>query len=304
MIKKTAIILVNWNSFYHTNNCIQSIKESNAEDYDIILVDNGSEDNSGLKLLDKYPDIIFISSIENIGFTGGNNIALRFVLSKGYKYSLLLNNDTFVSKNFLEPLVTLLENNSNIAAAQPKIFFNSRKNILWNGGSIYNSALGMTYSKRYLRLEGEQQKRIHSVDWITGCAFFINNSILKETGLLAENMFMYFEDVDLSMRIRQKGYLLYFHPDSIIYHVAGAANTNKEKNEEGYSNPQVYYINFRNRIWFLKKYTPFYFIPTALIYNFFYFLFFLFYFLGKKRTKKINAVLNGIKDGIKGRIKY
>lgn len=302
MSKKTAIILINWNSFYHTNNCIQSILGSKASDYDIIVVDNGSIDGSGQTLKATYLNILLIESPENLGFSGGNNLALKYSLEQGYTYSFLLNNDTFVDTDFLTPLVNYLDSNATIGAAQPKIFFHTKRNILWNGGSIYNKIFGITYSNRYLRTEGALQKKIHTVDWITGCAFFIRNAALVQSGLLSENMFMYFEDVDLSMRIQALGYKLIFLPSSIIYHIAGASNESAEKNEEGYSNPDKYYINFRNRIWFLKKYTPFYCMPTVLLYNLLYFTAFLFYFLIRRRFKKFNAVLRAIKDGIAGKI--
>lgn len=304
MQRRTAIILVNWNSFYHSNNCILSIKRSGATDFDIVLVDNGSADLSGKLLKEKHPDIILLESPDNLGFSGGNNLALKYALQQGYAYSFLLNNDTFVETGFLKNLVTYMVEHPETGAIQPKIFFHKKRNILWNGGSVYNKMFGTTWSKRYLRTEGKEQQIIRNVDWITGCALFIRNDILTETGLLAENMFMYFEDVDLSMRIRKKGYSLIYHPDSVIYHVAGASNINKEKNEEGYSNPQVYYINFRNRIWFLKKYTPYYFIPTVVLYNLCYFTAFLFYFLLRRRFKKSGAVLQAIKDGFSGEIKY
>lgn len=304
MHRKTAIILVNWNSFYHTNNCIISIKESKATDYDIIVVDNGSEDASEKMLQESHQDIILIKSPVNSGFSGGNNLGLKYSIQNNYTYSFLLNNDTFVEPDFLTPLVNFMDEHSDVGAIQPKIFFHTKRTILWNGGSVYNRFFGLTYSNRYLRQEGNQQKKIQRVDWITGCAFFIRNSTLQQTGLLSENMFIYFEDVDLSMRIKETGAHLIFNPNSVIYHIAGSSFKNKEKSEEGYSKPNVYYINFRNRIWFLKRYTPFYLLPTVILYNIFYFGAFLIYFLIRRRFKKFNAVLHAIKDGFIGEIKY
>ena len=304
MHKKTAIILVNWNSFYHTNNCIISIKKSIATDYDIVVVDNGSEDNSEKMLKEAHEDIILIKSPVNSGFSGGNNLGLKYSIENNYIYSFLLNNDTFVESDFLIPLVDYMGEHSDVGAIQPKIFFHTKREILWNGGSVYNRFFGLTYSHRYLRKDGNKQKKIQRVDWITGCAFFIRNKTLQQTGLLSENMFIYFEDVDLSMRIKGTRADLIFNPNSVIYHIAGSSFKNKEKNEEGYSNPNVYYLNFRNRIWFLKRYTPIYYLPTVTLYNIFYFGAFLIYFLIRRRFKKFNAVLHAIKDGFAGEIKY
>lgn len=304
MQKETAIILINWNGFFHSNNCIESIYDSGAVNYDIILLDNASSDGSGEKLKEKFPGIILLQANSNLGFSGGNNIALQYAVEKGYTYSFLLNNDTFVHPGFLKPLALYMQEHPNTGALQPKIFFHCNKEILWNGGSIYNQWLGYTRSHRYKRREGKRQQRVQQVDWITGCAFFIRNSVLAQTGLFARNMFMYFEDTDLSMRILILGYQLAFQPQSIIYHVAGASNTSKEKTAEGYSNPTVYYYNFRNRIWFLKKYTPYYCLPGVFLYNLLYFAAFLAYFLIRGRLQKSKAVCKAIRDGLGGEIQY
>ena len=301
---KVAIIIVNWNSFYHTNNCINSLKKINYKDFDIIVVDNGSEDNSGKALKETHPEIILLQSPVNTGFAGGNDIALKYSIEKKYTYSLLLNNDTFVEPDFLDELPAYMDEHENVGACQPKIFYHSQPHILWNGGSVYNRFLGITYSRRYLRKEGKWQKSIHEVDWITGCAFFVRNSILQETGLLSNNMFMYYEDVEFSMRIKRKGYQLMFFPGSVVYHIAGASLKEKKRGKEGYLNPRVHYFNFRNNIWFLKKYTPLYFAPTVVLFNLFYYGAFLCYFLIRGRFKKFKAVLMAIKDGLIYKITY
>ena len=92
----TAIILVNWNSFDFTNDCIQSLKQASAANFSIIVVDNGSQDESGKRLQDEHPDIIVLFSPDNKGFTGGNNMGFRYAIEHGFTYAMLLNNDTFV----------------------------------------------------------------------------------------------------------------------------------------------------------------------------------------------------------------
>ena len=304
MSKKIAIILVNWNSFGYTNDCINSLKEISFKDYDIIVIDNGSKDGSGKALKETHPNIILIESDKNIGFTGGNNLGLNYSINHHYTYSLLLNNDTFVEKDFLSILIDYMDEHPEAGAIQPKIFFNHNRKIIWNGGSYFNKFFGYTYSKGYLREEKKIDTTIKEVDWITGCAFFVRNEVLKQTGLLAINLFIYAEDGDLSLRIHQLGYKLIYHPASIIYHIAGMSNRNKTKGKEGYLNPVVHYLNERNKIWFLKKYTPFYFIPTAFIFNFFYSLSIMLYFVVRLRFQKLKAVIKAIRDGITGNIEY
>jgi GT2 family glycosyltransferase len=273
-------------------------------DYDIIVTDNGSEDGSGQKLKQVHPAIILIPSDKNIGFTGGNNLGLQYSIKHHYTYSILLNNDTFVEKDFLAVLVDYLDEHTEVAAIQPKILFNHNRDIIWNGGSYYNKFLGYTYSKGYLRKQKKKDDTIKEVDWITGCAFLVRNAVLEQTGLLAMNLFIYGEDTDLSFRIRQLGYKLMYHPASVIYHIAGMSNKNKTKGKEGYLNPVVHYLNERNKIWILKRYTPFYYIPTVFIFNFFYSFGIMLYFVARLRFKKLKAVIKAVKDGISGNIEY
>ena len=140
-----------------------------------------------------------------------------------------------------------------------------------------------------------KQKKI---DWITGCAFMMRASVLRKTGTLKEPYFIYFEDVDLSFRIKQAGYQLGYVPESVIYHIAGMSHKSKTKEKEGFLNPKVHYLNGRNRIWFLKAHTPWWAIPTTFFYQFMYYLAVSFYFLSRLRFNKFKAWLTCIKDGI------
>lgn len=117
-------------------------------------------------------------------------------------------------------------------------------------------------------------------------------------------MFMYFEDVDLSFRLRKLGYELRLVPAAEIWHVGGMSNKQAKKNAEGYINPVVHYLNIRNRIWILKKFTPLYFLPVVVLYHVFYFAGILLYFLLRFRWKKLSAVTRAIRDGLTGNIAY
>lgn len=303
--KKVAIILVNWNSFDLTNDCINSLKEISYTDYDIIVTDNGSNDQSGQRLKQSHPEIILLESKTNTGYTGGNNLGLTYSLDNNYDYSLLLNNDTFVDSEFLSVLVNYMDEYPDTGVVQSKIFFNHNRSVIWNGGSFYNKWLGLTYTKGYFRKDDKHSyNNIKEMDWATGCAFLTKNSILRQTGLLANNMFIYYEDVDLSFRIKELGYKIIYHPGSIVYHIAGMANKHKIKGPEGYINPIVHYLSQRNLIWFLKQYTPWYCVPSVIIFNSFYTIAVIVYFVLRLRFKKLKALLRGLRDGVNGSIKY
>ena len=300
MYPKVAVILLNWNSFEHTANCIHSLRECNYPNFEIIVVDNGSVDGSGDLLKTNFPEIALIASPTNEGFAAGNNRGFKYAMEHQFAYAMMLNNDVFVEPDFLSQLVNYMELHPNAGAIQPKIFFNHDRKKIWNGGSYFLSWLGWTYSKRYMRRAGGLQNQFQQVDWITGCAFMTRTSVLKETGLLKESFFIYYEDVDLSFRIRSKGHQLIFHPQSVIYHIAGSANKTKVKGKEGYANPVVHYLNSRNHIWVLKLWTKWYQWPSTLITLFLYYLSIMFYFAVRWRLVKLKSVIRGIYDGSKG----
>lgn len=302
MAKKVAVILVNWNSFSLTSDCIESLSAMSFADYDVIVVDNGSVDESGSLLKEKFRNIILIQSDTNLGYTGGNNLGMQHALAHNYEYQLLLNNDTFVEPDFLEVLVNYMDEHPETGVIQPLIFFNHNRSLVWNGGSYYQQWLGYAYTQNYNQPKLQSSSQIKEVGWITGCAFLTRSAILSETGLLANNLFIYYEDVDLSFRIKKTGAKLIFHPGSVIYHIAGMSNRNKTKGKEGFVNPIVHYLNVRNKIWFLKKYTSWWQLPTVIFFNFFYSLALMSYFLLRFRFQKLKTVLKALKDGFTGKI--
>lgn len=300
MDKKTAIILLNWNSFECTRDCIESLKAIPDEDYDIILVDNNSMDQSVDKLALEYPNLIHIKLASNRGFTGGNNAGISYSLTHNYQYTLLLNNDTFVEPDFLKVLVSYLDENQGTGAIQPKIYFNHNRKLLWNGGSWFNPWTGNDYVEGTGKTSSKTSERIKQPDWLTGCALMIRNDVIRNIGLLNESLFMYYEDVDYSFRIKNAGYSLIYHPKSVIYHIAGASTRTLEKGKEGFLSPVVHYYLVRNRIWFLKKYLhPVHKITAALMVSG-YLIATLTYFLLRGRFVKLNTVIKAIRDGIAG----
>lgn len=297
MKKQTALILVNWNSFEYTNQCLVSLSNC-IQNFEIIVVDNGSTDGSGEELKAKHPHIILIPSATNLGFAGGNNVGIKYAIDHSFEYIMLLNNDTFVAPDFLDVLVKYMDEHPEVGIIQPKIYCHHDRSLIWDGGSYFNPIFTLPYTPGALKKERAAHNQLKKVDWVTGCAFFTRANILKKSGLLNEKFFIYFEDVDLSFKIKKLGYQLIYHPKSVVYHIAGMSNKSKSKQKEGYVNPIVHYLIQRNRIWFLKRYTnPIFVVPTIL-YHASYSIAVMIYFTLRGRFKKLNALLRGIKDGI------
>ncbi len=295
-----AVILINWNNYEDSKKCLISLQKCTYDNFLPIVVDNFSQDGSAQKLASEFQDFAhFIFNQENLGFSGGNNVGFRYALENGFDYAMELNNDTEVEPDFLEKLVFSIHDKKDFAAAQPLIYYNQqRRHIIWNAGGKLIPQLGLSLTK----MEGKTKpESLHGqeTDWITGCAFFIKTSVLKETGLLKEFFFFgSFEDVDLSTRIRNAGYKLWFEPSSIVYHSVGNSSSSKVKGKEGFLNPRVHYLAQRNQMIYIKQHTSPIFIPLAVLVQLGKMGAYTGYFLARWRPNKLKLAWRGFWDGL------
>jgi GT2 family glycosyltransferase len=293
MPSRVAIILLNWNGYFHSRNCIISLSKVNETPFDIILVDNASSDESFLKLKDEFTHVQFIQTSYNLGFTGGNNVALKKALELNYEYVLLLNNDVFVDPNFLYHLINYLDFNPQVGAVQPLIYNHPDRYKIWNSGGKFNRLIGKTYSM----ISNNKVKYPKKIEWISGCAFMVRASVLYQFGLFNEKYISYYEDVDLSFRIREAGYNLMLIPSSVIYHIGGASSNTPEKRKEGYLSPDVHYYNIRNHLWIIRQWLKWYEKPIAILFHLIYSILLACYFLLRFRWNKLIALAKGLLHG-------
>ncbi len=264
------------------------------------MVDNGSTDDSLNALQEQFTGpVTFLKSEKNLGFARGNNIGIRYCLQQGCDYIMLLNNDTEVEKDFLDKLLSTIETHPDIAAIQPKILFLHDKGIIWNAGGFYNPWFGEPKTRGYGRRNHGQFDQAGKIDWVTGCCLLIKSQVVKEIGLLNSDFFMYVEDLDWSLRMRAKGYILYYEPQSVVYHAAGAAYKARRAGKEGYINPIVHYTTIRNHIIVLRQSTVFYRIPSVFMYQAIKLASHGVYFTARRRWNKVRALAWAIEDGLR-----
>lgn len=297
-IPTIGIVIINWNSFDFTHDCLKSLEDIHYKAISVILVDNDSSDNSLEQLKAAHPWIVTVENTRNLGFTGGNNSGIRKALDLGCDYILLLNNDTQVEPDFLDILVSKLESNSNIAAAQPKIYYESDRNLIWNAGGKYSPLFTYPSTIGENKIDNESYQISKPTDWITGCAFLIRSSVVREVGLTSE-LYFYgcFDDVDYSMEIRKRGYELFFCADSKIYHAVGMASKSQNENPEGVLKPFFHYLATRNRWFFIRRHVKSIYLVPTLAYQVFSFLGHIGYFTFKRRFRKLRAYLHGFLHG-------
>lgn len=239
------ILLVNWNGREDTLACLRSLSAVQHPPFDVLVVDNASDDNSVAHIREAFPAVEVLESGENLGFTGGNNLGLAYARQHNYEYVLLLNNDTEVAPNFLSPLVAALEADPQAAAAGPLIYYHANPQMVWSAGGAIDWRKGET---RMVGLneadEGQFEGPPRPVDFVTGCAMLVRTRVFEEVGGLDERFFAYYEEVEWCLRMQRAGYRILFVPQSKIWH--------KISPEGREASPQVHYYMTRNRLLFLR----------------------------------------------------
>jgi GT2 family glycosyltransferase len=298
MHKQVALILLNWNTPVHTANCISSLKQCcNEALFDIIVADNGSTDDSLAILKAQFPSLIFIENNENLGFAEGNNKGLIYSIEKGYTYSLVMNTDTLVDKDLVSGLLAHMDNHPEAAAVQPAIYWMHNKSKIWNGEGKFNKLLGKTISDTSVPDEAALNS-YKVAEWVTGCCMLIRNTVLTKSGLFNKRFFLYYEDVELSFRLRDAGFELHYLPSCKMYHEAGVSAKVSAPKKEGVLSPVIHYYISRNHIWFLRRYGNPLCYPVNMAYNGIYYLALLAYFILRRRNEKAQFLIKGLKEGI------
>ena len=226
-MSKVTIIIPNYNGIKFLGDCIESLRYQTYQNFDILIVDNGSKDESVeyLMELESYEsnlNIKVISLDENLGFAGGVNVGLAACDSK---YVILLNNDTEVFPDYVEMLVNAIEKSEKIFAINPLMINANNKELVDDAGDGY-SLLGWGYQIGVgEKVENFTKKR--AVFSACAGASIYRKSILDEIGYFDEMHFAYLEDMDLSFRARLRGYIIGFEPNAKVYHLGSATSGSK-----------------------------------------------------------------------------
>ena len=295
---KIAIIIINWNTYQLTFNCLKSLEACIYKNKTIFFVDNGSKDGSGDKIALEFPETNYIKNKNNEGFTGANNKALKVILKQNFEYVLLLNNDTEVNPNFLSLLETRMKSDKNLAATQPLILDLQNKNTIWNAGGSLNTFFCF-FKTRYNGITYKPKLKIDtSTQWISGCCLLVKIAVIKKVGLLDNRFFAYFEDADWSIRMTNLGYKLGVVPESIIYHFKSGSTKKNNPFNEGYLSPYAHYLNVRNHIYLINKHSFFNSIGSWT-FQILKITSYSIYFIFRGRLRKLKMVWRGLLDGIK-----
>lgn len=250
---KHAVVLVNYRGYQDTLACIASIKRAQDAPH-IVVVDNGSDNESVAELTHAYPDLDLLVSPTNLGFSGGNNLGIKRALKLGAQVIYLLNNDTEVEGTLFARSYRYVVGKNRISGG--KIYYakgyefhdenKGRGDILWYAGGDFdwNNILGVHHGVD--QRDHGQYDQIAPAEFITGCFMAIPRQVIRRVGLLDESLFLYLEDADYCLRASRLGVELRYHPRLVLYHKNSSATVS--------GSALVDYYLTRNRLVIAKRY--------------------------------------------------
>ncbi len=255
---KVSIVFLNWNAKQHTFALIESLKKMSYKNFDIIISDNGSTDGIEKEFRKKYRKIAtLIENKKNLGEDEGLNVGIREALKRKSDYVLIMDNDMYVDRKFLNILVDEMEKHPEVAVAGPKIYYADPNNMIWSAGCEYHfRGFRSRYQKEIDVGQADKKEYLPAID----CVMLMRSDVLRKEGILNGEFFTMHEMTGWCLKVSKKGYKILYVPKAKVWHkVSATLNMTKNKREI------VTYYDTRN--WLLcNKYYE----------NIFYFMWILF----------------------------
>lgn len=260
------LIVLNWNNSDDTIACMESIQHLRTKLFNVVICDNSSVDDSWIKLQEYVAvqsglDIELLQTGGNLGFAGGNNVGIRKALADpSAQYVWLLNNDTIVTPEALDAQVQYMEQHPDVGVCGSTLCYLDSPELIQAVGGKYNPWLGM--SEHVLGHEKYSEAICSSVDsrsldYVVGASMFIRRDALERVGLLSEDYFLYYEEIDWATRLQRHApeYKIGYAPDSLVYHKEGGSTGRNDRVAKTYRYFSDYFF-ITSRLKFARKYYP------------------------------------------------
>ena len=239
-----SVITLNWNTTAVTTDFLRSVQRENTYDnIEVIVVDNASEQDPSDAFREAYPTVRVIRNGANLGFSGGNNAGLRVAAGD---YFFIVNNDTEFTQGLLEGLLEVFHLHPDAGIASPKFHsFFEKGTIEYAGYRPINPFTGRNEMIGHREKDCGQYDEMKATCYAHGGGMMVSRAVIDRVGLMPEQFFLYYEELDWSEQVKRKGYKIYYQPRSLIYH--------KESMTTGKSSPMKTFYLTRNRILFMRR---------------------------------------------------
>jgi hypothetical protein len=243
---KVFIIILNWNGLHDTLECLDSVYGLDYPSFEVMVVDNGSSDDSVETIHSNFPQVVLIENKQNLGYTGGNNVGMRYALEHGADYVWLLNNDTVVDPDALAKLVDEAELSQEVGLVSPVIhFYESPEEVQFMGAYVDLLKFKISHICDQTELDCKIVQRNLTL-W--GTALLIKRSVVETVGFLSEKYFAYSEDCDYSLRALKQNFCAKIRLDARIFH--------KDSRSTGKQSPIQTFLRTRNTFFLWKDNMP------------------------------------------------
>ncbi len=239
MIPKISVIVVNFNGKKFLKTCLSSILNNDYPNFEVLLVDNNSQDGSVSLVKKFFPRVKIIESRKNLGFAGGNNLGFKKAAGE---YLLLINNDTRVGKTYLRDLLQAFKDIPHLACVQPKIVTMDNPDEIDACGSFLTGSLFLYHYGYRKSSLSEQYQKPFPVFSVKGAAMMIKRSVAEKIGLFDEDFWCYYEESDFCHRCWLFGWECWYYPKALTYHAAGGTSL------KYFENDFIQYQNFKNKL--------------------------------------------------------
>lgn len=244
-VPKVSAIVLTWNQCAVTLECLESLRAQRYPNLEIILVDNGSEDDTIARVRAEFAEVVVIENGENLGFAEGNNAGLRHALRGDAAYIMLLNNDTAVDPAMIGTLLAPMQADPEIGVTGPKMLYFDQPETIWCAGNRLDPRTGESIRLRAEQPDNDDDMALLDVDFITACAICLRREVIEAIGLLDPRFFIYYEESDWCARVRAEGWRVVYVPQARLWHKVSATM--------GTTSPATEYYMTRNVMLYLAK---------------------------------------------------
>ena len=217
-MKKVHIIVLTWNNEHLLERCLASIENVDYSNFTISVINNNSSDNSVNMIAEKFSNVSIVTNNENLKFGAGYNSGLKKMNIKDEDFIILLNDDTVVSRDFIDELIIPLLNDEKAIITVPKILYSANINKVWYAGGKIDLWRGLIYHIGIRDFDGPKYSFLSETQYATGCCICLKHDDLKKLNYFDETFDMYCEDVDLSLKAHQLNRKIIYAPKSVILH--------------------------------------------------------------------------------------
>lgn len=240
-----AVIVLAWNSSDCIVRCLTSLQTSTYP-INVYVIDNASTDNTK-DVVRRFKKVAYRNSGSNLGYAGGNNVGLAIAQEHGYDYAFLVNPDAYVAPDCIQKLVAAMESDSSIGLASPKIYY-ADSNTIWFAGASLDPKTGLSPHIGQGEPDGPAYDQDQEVPRANGCALLVRMPALQRVGMLDERYFLYFEEIDWSLRFAKAGYRNFYVASAHAWHAASSSTG-------GYYTPLYQYYTTRNGLLCMREHS-------------------------------------------------